>query len=99
MLELYQRKDVSYKEVTEAAKARMSELTAQMQNQLGTNPVLEQRMVELAEQLETVKGKKQYAYLKKPLKQLVDDLVDELAHDPAVAQCYAVWNEIRERPA
>lgn len=49
MLELYQRKDVSYKEVTEAAKARMSELTAQMQNQLGTNPVLEQRMVELAE--------------------------------------------------
>ena len=96
MLELYQRKDVSYKEVTEAAKARMSELTAQMQNQLGTNPVLEQRMVELAEQLESVQGKKQYGYLKKPLKQLVDDLVDELAQDPAVAQCYAAWNEIRD---
>lgn len=96
MLELYQRKDLSYKEVTEAAKAKMSELTAQMQHQLGANPALEQRMTELAEQLETVKGKKQYGYLKKPLKQLVDDLVDELARDPAVAQCYAAWNEIRD---
>ena len=96
MLELYQRKDVSYKEVTEAAKARMTALTAQMQNQLDANPALEQRMVELAEQLESVKGKKQYGYLKKPLKQLVDDLVDELARDPAVAQCYAAWNEIRD---
>lgn len=28
--------------------------------------------------------------------QMVDDLVDELARDPAVAQCYAVWNEIRD---
>ena len=83
LLELYQRKGVSYKEVTEAAKARMSELTAQMQHQLGANPALEQR-------------KKQYGYLKKPLKQMVDALVDELAQDPAVAQCYAVWNEIRD---
>lgn len=96
MLELYQRKDVSYKEVTEAAKARMTELTAQMQNQLGSSPALEQRMVELARQLEAVKGKKKYGYLKKPLKQLVDELVDELARDPAVAQCYSAWNEIRD---
>lgn len=53
-------------------------------------------MVELAEQLESVKGKKQYGYLKKPLKQMVDNLVDELAQDPAVAPCYAAWNEIRD---
>lgn len=26
----------------------------------------------------------------------MDDLVDELAQDPAVAQCYAAWNEIRD---
>lgn len=96
MTQLYQHKDVSYKEVTEAAKARMSELVAQMQNQLGSSPALEQRMLELAEQLETVKGKKQYGYLKKPLKQMVDALVDELAQEPSVAQCYAAWNEIRD---
>lgn len=96
LTQLYQRKDVSYREVTEAAKARMSELTAQMRNQLGINPALEQRMVDLAKQLETVNGKKQYGYLKKPLKQMVDALVDELAKDPSVAQCYAAWNEIRD---
>ena len=96
MTELYQRKDRSYKEVSETAKLRMSELVAHMRNQLGTSPVIEQRMVELAQQLETVTGKKQYAYLKKPLKKLVDELVDELAKEPSVAQCYAAWNEIRD---
>ncbi len=96
MISILRRKDRSYKEVSEAAKLRMSELVAQLRNQLGANPVIEQRMVELARQLETVTGKKQYGYLKKPLKKLVDELVDELAKEPSVARCYAAWNEIRD---
>lgn len=96
MLSILRQKDRSYKEVSEAAKLRMSELTAQLRNQLGANPAIGQRMVELARQLEKVTGKKQYGYLKKPLKKLVDELVDELAKEPSVARCYAAWNEVRD---
>ncbi len=35
-------------------------------------------------------------YLKKPLKQLVDNIVDALAELPEVSECYEVWNQIHE---
>ena len=37
-----------------------------------------------------------HGYLKKPLKQLVDTIVDMLAELPEVSECYEVWNQIHE---
>ena len=48
-------------------------------------------MLELAAQLETVKGKKSYGYLPKRLKKLVDEIVDEMERLPAVSKCYDQW--------
>ena len=53
-------------------------------------------MLELALELRTTSGKKQYAYLKKPLKDMVDSIVDELETLPEVAAYYAVWNGLRD---
>lgn len=39
-------------------------------------------MQKLAVQLETVKGKKSYGYLPKPVKKTVDEIVDELEKRP-----------------
>ena len=47
-------------------------------------------------ELRTVSGKKQYAYFKKPLKETVDSIVDELEKLPEVAAYYAVWNGLRD---
>ena len=44
----------------------------------------------------SVSGKKQYGYLKKPLKELVDSIVDELETMPEVAAYYSVWNGLRD---
>ena len=43
-----------------------------------------------------VGGKKQYGYLKKPLKDMVDSIVDELEKLPEVAAYYSVWNGLRD---
>ena len=48
-------------------------------------------MQKLAVQLETVKGKKSYGYLPKPVKKTVDEIVDELEKLPIVKQCYEQW--------
>ena len=40
--------------------------------------------------------KKQYGYLKAPLKSLVDEIVDELEKEPVVKEAYACWYELRE---
>ena len=48
-------------------------------------------LLELAAQLETVKGKKSYGYLPKRLKKLVDEIVDEMERLPGVSKCYDQW--------
>ena len=57
---------------------------------------IQEKLLELALELRTVSGKKQYAYLKKPLKDKVDEIVDELEKLPEVAAYYAVWNGLRD---
>lgn len=40
---------------------------------------------------------KQYGYLSKPLKKLVDTIVDELEQEAEVARCYETWNALRDQ--
>jgi len=96
LLHLYQQKDLSYKDVVTAAREAMGELIREMESSLCASPVIEQKMVALADALKDAKGKKVYGYLKKPAKKLVDEIVDELAALPQVAECYEVWNRLRD---
>ena len=57
---------------------------------------IQQKLLELVNELASVSGKKQYGYLKKPLKELVDSIVDELEMLPEVAAYYAAWNGLRD---
>lgn len=93
---LYKEKDISYKELTERAQSMMRELIEQMEQSVCYSPAIVQMMAELATELDCVTGKKVYGYLKKPLKEKVDAIVDELAKLQPVAECYAVWNELRD---
>ena len=94
--ELYIQKDVAYKEVTEAAREVMHDLVERMESVSEPSASVQQKLLELALELRTVRGKKQYAYLKKPLKDMVDSIVDELETLPEVAAYYSVWNGVRD---
>ena len=92
---LYQKKDASYKEVAVAAREALRESLQQMENAACDDHLIVQKLLELSRQLESVQGKKVYGYLKKPLKALVDSIVDDLAKQPEVARCYDAWNLLR----
>ena len=96
MYTLYQEKDVSYKELVAMSRRTMKELLEKMRSGSCGSPVIENKLLELSQLLETVKGKKVYGYLKKPVKAQVDAIVDELAKLPEVAECYEVWNGLRD---
>lgn len=96
MQQIYARKDVAYSDLVEAAQNAMREMISRMQRQVCDSPIIEDNMRQLVQALETTTGKKQYGYLKKPLKQLVDTIVDALAELPEVSECYEVWNQIHE---
>ena len=93
---LYIRKDAAYKDVTEAARAVMHDLVDRMESVSDPPASIQQKLLELALELCTVGGKKQYGYLKKPLKDMVDSIVDELEKLPEVAAYYSVWNGLRD---
>ena len=93
---LYIRKDAVYKDVTEAARAVMRELVDRMESVPAQPASIQQKLLELALELRTTGGKKQYAYLKKPLKDMVDSIVNELEKLPEVAAYYSVWNGLRD---
>ena len=89
---LYIRKDIAYKDVTEAARTVMHDLANRMEFISEPPASIQEKLLELALELRTVSGKKQYGYLKKPLKDKVDEIVDELEKLPEVAAYYSVWN-------
>ena len=93
---LYIRKDAAYKDVTEAARAVMRELVDRMESISEPPTSIQQKLLELALELRMVGGKKQYGYLKKSLKDKVDEIVDELEKLPEVAAYYSVWNGLRD---
>lgn len=94
--ELYERQTQRRDELTQEAGAFMAELVQQMREGTLDNPRIEQLMEHLAGKLKNLSGKKQYGYLKAPLKSVVDEIVEELAKDECVARAYELWYELRE---
>lgn len=94
--EVYIKKDIAYKDVTEAARETMRRIVDQLETVENPPESIRQKLMELALELHTVNGKKQYGYLKKSLKDMVDSIVDELENLPRVAAYYAVWNDLRD---
>ena len=94
--EVYVQKDIAYKDVTEAARAAMRRIVDQLETVENPPESIRQKLMELALELHTVNGKKQYGYLRKPLKDMVDSIVDELEKMPEVAAYYSAWNDLRD---
>ena len=91
MLHTYEQKSQSRDELVREARRAIRKLTQEMARSICTEPMIEQKMAQLAEQLETVKGKKSYGYLPKSVKKTVDEVVDKLEEMPTVKACYAQW--------
>ena len=96
LTELYQKQTQSRDALNEDARSVMEQLIEQMQSGTADGSRMEELMEHLAERLRHTGGRKQYGYLKAPLKAVVNEIVDELAKDPRVAAAYALWYELRD---
>ena len=91
MLHTYEQKSQSRDELVREARKAIRKLTQEMARSICSHSEIEQKMEQLAGQLETVKGKKSYGYLPKSVKKTVDEVVDRLEELPVVKQCYDQW--------
>ena len=95
MYHLYEQKSASRDELVHETRKAMLEMSRQMVQGICEHPDMERLMGELAQQLGSVKGKKSYGYLSKPLKKLVDEIVNQTERLPVVNRCYQTWWELQ----
>ena len=96
LAEIYQRQTQQRDALTQESQDALRQLIDQMRTGTLVSPNIERLMLDLAERLRNTSGKKQYGYLKAPLKAIVDGIVDELEKDPRVAAAYELWYQTRE---
>ncbi len=94
--QIYLQKDVHRAELKQEAEKALQELKSKLQVGNCYNPQLELLMVDLQKKLKSVTGKKQYGYLRPPLKAIINQIVDELAHQPDVATAFEKWQELQD---
>ncbi len=95
MLHLYEQKTISRDELVREARASMLTLVKEMRQGVCDHPEVEELILKLSRELGNVKGQKKYGYLPKPVKKLVDEIVDEIERLPVVAQCYEQWQTLQ----
>ena len=78
------------------SRERMREIIGAINAGTYENKTIENLLLQLARQLSTTTGKKQYGYLKPELKRLVDAIVTEFSKAPHIAELYDLWYEQKE---
>lgn len=97
LLHVYEQKTRYRDTLQREAADRMEELIRQMRTGAVDDPRLERLIAALAARLNAVGGKKVYGYLPPRIKEIVDEIVDELSRDARVAAAYDLWQQMREK--
>ncbi|KTE92469.1 serine/threonine protein phosphatase [Desulfitobacterium hafniense] len=95
LIQIYSEQTVQRNKLAGKSREALREIIGRMSGSLCESETIEALFANLAERLKHTSGKKQYGYLKAPLKAIVDQIVDELAKDGQVSEAYAKWHELR----
>lgn len=88
---IYEEQNQARAELKAGAAEVMQKLMDALQSGILISPEIEQMMVRLSERLRSTGGKKVYGYLKRDVKNLIDEIVDELSKDSRVDALYQAW--------
>lgn len=92
-MHIYEKKNERRKELKDEAEDILQQFIKQMQNGICHNEKITEQMNLLAKRLQNTGGKKVYGYLKADVKAIVNEIVDTLAKEETVANCYESWKE------
>lgn len=75
-------------------RAEIEKLLAKIRDSYAPTSEIEMLFLKLASQLKTCKGRKQYGYLPKDIKDTVNKIVVELGKDREIARLNSEWNKV-----
>ena len=93
--EIYDRQTEERNRITQEMRERFKKLAEELRAGESVSEAFQERLVMLADRLNGVHGKKQYGYLPKGIKALVDEMVDMIAKDERVSELYDIWYQTK----
>ena len=93
--QLYEEQTERRNKLSSESIDEFNELCMMVEQGLCTNPKIVKMVTDLSDRLKTVKGKKQYGYLPKSVKAMVDGIVDVLEEDERIKRLYDLWYECK----
>lgn len=90
---IYEQQNQTRADLKTGATDVMREMMDALRSGTMAGPEIEKRMEELSRRLQNTKGKKVYGYLKRDVKNLIDQIVDELEKDSRVSALYQAWEK------
>ncbi len=97
LYQVYEKQTAVRDKLRSEAENVMKNLISELQDSSFDNPQLEQLVLKLQSQLKNSKGKKVYGYLQPNVKKTVDQIVAELAQNPALKKMYAEWCALEQQ--
>lgn len=94
-MSIYERKNEQREQLKEQANKSLLFLLQQLQTGVCHSEKIAEQMQLLSKRLSRTGGKKVYGYLKADVKAIVNSIVDELAKEERVAECYRAWLEFQ----
>jgi hypothetical protein len=95
LMQIYEKHTERRNVLTNQSHEIMQDIISPINSGICENKNIEELITHLAEKLKHTFGKKQYGYLKAPLKAVINQIVDELAKDERAAKLYSSWYEMR----
>ena len=93
--EIYDRQTEVRNRITQEMRERFKKLAEELRAGESVSEELQERLVMIAERLNGVSGKKQYGYLPKGIKALVDETVDLISQDERIFELYELWYQAK----
>lgn len=93
LISVYEKQTEHRRNIKESSKDIMDKIVSQINSGIYDNPLLEEKLLLLADKLSRTSGKKVYGYLKADVKNLIDSIADLIAEDDRVSQLYDLWYE------
>lgn len=95
LLQIYSKQTIYRDDIKERSREILRDISEQISKGHYENKTVEMLIEKLANELDDYIGRKVYGYLPKPIKNIVDAIVDEIAKDEKVSALYSLWYEQR----
>lgn len=96
LISIYQKQTEHRNTLRAEASDIVADIVAKVNSETYISDSIQQKLLQLAENLSKTDGKKVYGYLKADVKALVDSIVEELASDDRIKKLYDLWYEQKE---